>query len=90
MPTKLGLVFLGLVFAGAALLAGGAASYLTMVSARSHLQNVAEDAAISAVLALASNKDRGLATAQREATIAASNTIIACSNTPSWEPLLSI
>jgi hypothetical protein len=75
MPTKLGLVFLGLMFGGTALLATGATSYLIAVSARSHLQQVADDAAISGVLALASNKARGLATAQREAAIAAGNTI---------------
>jgi len=50
MPTKLGLVFLGLAFGGIAVLAGGSAQYLTSVSARSHLQEVADDAAISGVL----------------------------------------
>jgi hypothetical protein len=73
MPTKLSLVFLGLILGGTALLA--AAGYLTMVSARSDLQEVADEAAISGVLALASNKERGAATAQREAAIAASNII---------------
>jgi hypothetical protein len=75
MPTKLGLVFLGLVFGGTALLATDAAGYLTMVSARSHLQEVADDAAISGVLALASNKARRIAAAQHEAAIAARNII---------------
>jgi hypothetical protein len=75
MPTKLGLVFLGLTFGGTTLLGISAAQYLTTVSARSHVQQVADDAAISGVLALASNKDRGIAMAQYEAAIAASHII---------------
>src|SRR5262245_58794008 len=73
MPTKSGLAFLGLIVGG--LLAIGAAQYLTTVSARSHLQEVADEAAISGVLALASNHERGSATAEHEAAIAAGNIV---------------
>jgi hypothetical protein len=75
MPTKLGRVFLGLTFGGTTLLGISAAQYLTTVSARSHMQKVADDAAISGVLALVSNQDRGIARAQYEAAIAASHII---------------
>jgi hypothetical protein len=75
MPTKLGLVFLGLTFGGTTLLGISSAQYLTTVSARSQLQEVADEAAISGVLALASNQGRGIATAQYEAGIAASHII---------------
>jgi hypothetical protein len=75
MPTKSGLVFLGFMFAGSALLAGAGAQYLTIVSAHSHLQEVADEAAISGVLALASNNDRGSAAAQHKAAMAAGNIV---------------